>query len=214
MGNKMRIKFSQLILLLYLSFAALSCRFSGFTTMGNPGPKLTKATVFAPDFSKALYKTELTLHGRTITGIIVIKKVDDGYQMAMVSEVGLKYFEFFFPEGSPFNAHAKYVMAVLDREPLKEALISCFGLLFREANYSPQTRLKVNESETKVLLIDREKGSRFSYYYHPISGEVGQLIQNRFPGTRTSIKLSNYKNDAPGSILIYRGKISMNLQRL
>ena len=210
----MKIKLTHLIMLLGLAMLPLSCRFSGYTTMVNPGPKLSKATIFAPDFLKALYKTELTLHGRTITGIIVIKKVANGYQMAMVSEVGLKYFEFFFPEGSPFDAHVKYVMAVLDREPLKEALISCFGLLFREANYSPQTHLKVNESETKVLLIDREKGSRFSYYYHPISGEVGQLIQNRFPGTGTSIKLSNYKNDAPGSILVYRGKISMNLQRL
>ncbi|OFY50569.1 MAG: hypothetical protein A2W85_00745 [Bacteroidetes bacterium GWF2_41_31] len=210
----MKIKLAHLIMLLGLAMLPLSCRFSGFTTMGNPGPKLSKATVFAPDFLKALYKTELTLHGRTITGIIVIKKVDDGYQMAMVSEVGLKYFEFFFPEGSPFDAQAKYVMAVLDREPLKEALISCFGLLFREAKYNSQTRLKINESKTKVLLIDKEKSSRFSYYYNPISGEVGQLMQNRFFGTRTSIKLSNYKNDAPGSILVYRGKISMNLQRL
>ena len=210
----MKIKLAHLIMLLGLAMLTLSCRFSGYTTMVNPGSKLSKATVFAPDFLKALYKTELTLHGRTITGIIVIKKVGNGYQMAMVSEVGLKYFEFFFPEVSPFDAHAKYVMAVLDREPVKEALMSCFGLLFREAKYNSQTRLKINESKTKVLLIDKEKSSRFSYYYNPISGEVGQLIQNRFPGTRTSIKLSNYKNDAPGSILVYRGKISMNLQRL
>jgi len=214
MGNKMRIKFSQMILLLYLSFAAFSCRFSGFTTMNSPGPKLSKATVFAPDFIKVLYKAELTLHGQTITGIIVVKERDDGYQMAMVSEVGLKYFEFFFPGGSPLDGHAVYMMVVLDRGPVKEALISCFGLLFREAEYNSHSHLKMNETGKTVLLTNKGKRGRFSYYYKPLSGEVEQLQYYRFLGTKTSIKLSDYKNDAPGSIVVYRGKISMNLQRL
>jgi hypothetical protein len=209
----MKFKFHLLIAFLILAFLAGSCRFSGYTAFHKITPKLSKPTVFSPDFSKALYKTELSLYGRTITGITVIKKVDDGYQLAMVSEVGLKYFEIFFQDDSAI-AETKYLMPVLDRKPVKEALISSLGLLFSEANYNAHTRLKVNETKKTVLLINKEKGSRISYYYDPVSGEVDQMKQNKFFGSKTTIKMSAYMEDAPGSIMVYRGKISMHFQRL
>lgn len=211
----MKFPLRYLTFFILLLFAFTSCRFSGFSAryLSN-NAKQARPAVYPADFSKALYKTELSLYGRPLTGITVIKKDTSGYFVALVSEVGLKYFELFFPHDITKEAGVNYIMDVLNHKPVVDGLTDCIGLLFREPVYDKHAHLQMNETGKTCLLTSKYKKGKMKYYYGWMSGEVEQLQFSKMFAARTTAKISGYESGIPGSILIFHGKISILLNRL
>jgi|GEM_PF-3065134 len=206
-------KLSTAILVLFSVLT--SCTFSGYSAryLSNDA-KQSRPVVFAKDFSKALYKTELQLYGRTISGITVIKQDSSGFHVALVSEVGLKYYEFFFPKNADTPPRMDYMMEVMNHAPVVEGLKTGLGLLFREPVYDKHARIQMNETGKTCLLFNKGKKGTTKYYFNWISGEVERLIQNKLFKTKTEIKLSDYQEGEPGTMLLHRGKISMQMRHM
>ena len=205
---------------LLISFIALaimvtSCRFSDFSAkyLSNDA-KLSRPVVFPQDFTKALYKTDLSIYGRPLTGITVIKKDTTGYHVALVSEVGLKYYELFFPINPKQDPQVTYIMEVMNHPPVVTGLTTSFKLLFREPVYDERAHLKMNETGKTCLLYNKDKQVTTKYYFDWMSGHVEKLQQKNIIGTKTEIILANDEMNTPGTILIHRGKLSIQLIRM
>ncbi len=199
---------------LLISFFS-SCRISGYSAsyLSNDA-KQSRPVVFPKDFSKALYKTNLSIYGRPLSGITVIKKDTTGFHVALVSEVGLKYYELFFPIDSNQEPQVNYIMEVMNHPPVVTGLTTSFELLFREPVYDKRAHLKMNETGKTCLLYNKDKQVSTKYYFDWMSGNVEKLQQKNIIGTKTEIKLSNYETNTPGTILIHRGKLSIQLARM
>ncbi len=208
-------KLKLLLTILVMGFVLGSCTFSGYSAryLSNDA-KQSRPVVFSANFEKALYKTELQVYGRTMTGITVIKQDSLGFHVALVSEVGLKYYEFFFPKNADTPPRMDYMMEVMNHTPVVEGLKAGLGLLFREPVYDKHARIQMNETGKTCLLFNKDKKGTTKYYFNWISGEVERLIQNKLFKTKTEIKLADYQEGEPGSILLHRGKISMQMRHM
>lgn len=201
-----------LVLFLLLISVLSACRFSGYSAryLSN-NVKESRPVVFPQNFSKALYKTDLSVYGRPLSGITVVKKDTLGYHVALVSEVGLKYYELFFPSNPTDEVHVVYLMEVMNHPPVVSGLKKCFGLLFREPVYDKSAHLKMNETGKTCLLYNHDRLGTTKYFFDWISGEVELLHQKKIFTSKTEIKLSDYEEAVPGSILMLRGKLSIQM---
>jgi hypothetical protein len=204
-----------IISIIALALVVSSCRFSGFSAKYiSNNAKQSRPVVFPQDFTKALYKTDLSIYGRPLTGITVIKKDTTGFHVALVSEVGLKYYELFFPIDPNQEPQVNYIMDVMNYPPVVKGLTTSFKLLFREPVYDKRAHLKMNETGKTCLLYNKDKQITTKYYFDWMSGNVEKIQQKNIIGTKTEIKLSNYETNTPGTILIHRGKLSIQLTRM
>lgn len=192
-----------------------SCRFSGYSARYVSGDvKNSRPVVFGQDFEKALYSTDLNVFGRQITGITVIKHDSTGFHVAMLSELGLKYFELFFPANDSTADEIRYVMEVMNHKPVTEGLLSLYGLLFQSPVYDSHTRFLMNETGKTCLLINKIEKKQVSFYFSSLSGEVEELTSKKLLKPNAEIKLSGYGDGYPGSLLLFQQKLSIQLKRL
>lgn len=173
---------------------------------------LNRPAVFDHSFLKVTYKTNLTVMGNQLTGILLIKKTkDEEYRFVFLSEIGLKYFDLGINDSSDkqeFTTH--YLMPALNRGETKNILFSDFSKLIASnlpignTAYYKQTKtgniaLKYNNSKS-VYIFDAENKTIESI-----------LWKNSITG-KSEIILSDYNTKNPEKIEIRNKKYSLRME--
>ena len=145
--------------------------------------KVSQPWVFSSDFQKALYKTDMLLYGRDLSGLTMIKKNKGSYRVVMVSEVGLKYFDLeFFTRDDSIAEH--HVIGFLDRKTIVQMLEKNFSLVFMifpEKKKERFYRDKLTKSMTKEIKFKRQKNS---YVFNSAFGMVSMIYAEKSGGKR------------------------------
>jgi hypothetical protein len=86
---------------------------------------------FRPAFTSQLYKANVAVTGKTLSGLLLFKAMPDSSTRVVFStETGFKFFDFSFGGPQPFKAI--YVMKKLDKKVVVEALQQDFELLLMQ----------------------------------------------------------------------------------
>jgi len=83
---------------------------------------------FRPRFTVALYKTEVDVIGRHLSGMLLIKTLpDSSVRMVFSNEMGFKFFDFEFSQNGSFKTY--YVVKQMDKGPVIKTLRKDFELI-------------------------------------------------------------------------------------
>ncbi|ULQ51467.1 hypothetical protein [Flavihumibacter fluvii] len=115
---------------------------------------------FRPAFSADLYKANVQVNGKTLSGLLLIKAMaDSSTRVVFSTETGFKFFDFSFGGQQDFKVY--YVMKKLDKKVVVDALRNDFELLLMRW---------VNGTNPFVAAMDAQwyhgfpKGKKISYY--------------------------------------------------
>jgi hypothetical protein len=168
---------------------------------------------FKPTIRVALYKAAIEVMGEHLSGLLLIKKMEDSStRLVFSNEIGFKYFDFEFSANGGFRVLS--IIRQMDRKPVIKTLRKDFQLIMMEG------------LETGAALIREDQGliyysfARAGGYSHYITNERGdELVRlerssRRKPVMRAVMK--NYVGGIPDTIGISHTnfKFTIGLKRI
>ena len=115
---------------------------------------------FAPDFTRALYKTEVdVIGGHHLSGLLLIKTLPDkSVRMVFSNEMGFKFFDFEFKPDGGFKVY--YIIKQMDKRPAIITLQKDFELvMMRKQN--PETAYIRKDDHYLYYVFPQEKGANY-----------------------------------------------------
>ena len=140
--------------------------------------KISQPWVFSVDFDKAVYKTNMLVHGNELSGLTVIKKKGRSFRVVFMSEIGLKYYdmEFYRYEDS---AQIHHVINILDRKPVLEMLENNYKLLFMIFPEKRSEKFYADKRTKNMIKEYRYKGQKSRYTYDSNFGMVRTIFDKK-----------------------------------
>ena len=115
---------------------------------------------FAPDFTNALYKTEVDVVGHHLSGLLLIKTLPDkSVRMVFSNEMGFKFFDFEFKPDGKFKVY--YIIKQMDKRPVIITLQKDFELVMMRKQDMAKAYLR-KDDKNLYYVFPQEKG--FNYY--------------------------------------------------
>jgi hypothetical protein len=168
---------------------------------------------FRPDFTNALYRTEVEVTGHQISGLLLIKTLaDSSVRMVFSNEMGFKFFDFGFAPNGDFKAY--YVVKQMDKGPVIKTLKKDFELIMMQEQTVKSAYLAADSSSV-YYIIKRPKG-----YFCYVTDKAGTKLERaEIASPRKPIVdavMLDYKMGIPDSIGITHKNFSfaISLKRL
>lgn len=179
------------------------------------GIKLSQPHVFSNSFQKGLYKSQLSVHGNILSGLILIKRTGESFRVVFLSEIGIKYFdiEVSANQGEDFIVHS--IIDLLDRKPLTDFIEDTFRMLTMAwGNFDEKQLFQCEGSGNMVKVIKTADYGKFRLDYHPNFGQVFTLWHYGFLKKKCAIALSAYDYLAPSLVVATKRKMEFRLLRI
>ncbi len=175
-------------------------------TAGNQNNvKISLPRFFAPNFKKALYKADMTIYGRELTGLMLFKKSSGVVRVAFISEIGLKYFNLEIPTSDRAAVRFLYLNEMMNRKPVVRMLETSFRMLF--LHYPENEKTYAFEcDENRMIKVFKYKGEKAIYGYDENTGQVTDVRQNGLFKPRIRIEAGDYAVQYPSKIHIRQKK--------
>ena len=174
--------------------------------------KVSLPRFFAPNFNKVLYKADMTIYGRELTGLMLFKKSKGVVKVAFISEIGLKYFNLEIPASDTAAIRFHYLIDMMNRKPVINMLETSFRMLFlhypeNDKNY----RFECHDGWMVNILKDQKE--KVNYSYQQNSGWVESARQYGWLKPRIRIEASDYAVQYPSKIQIrLKKKMKIDLE--
>ena len=168
--------------------------------------------IFDPTFEKALYKFNISFGKKNLTGLAFFKRMreDNSFRTVLMSETGLKYFDFEFFENDSIIVH--YVMDAMNRKGLIRTLTSDFSLIFNtEVDNKVLTFYLPKKMEKGYIIKEKQVGHQ--YYCFKDSNQPPYKIYRRACLTpATDIEINFNPEFIPSSIIFTHGFINLKME--
>ena len=192
-------------------FAVHACRTTGRVPVDTQ-IKLSQPWVFNVDFQKAIYKTNMMIYGKEITGLTIIKKTGSSFRLVFMSEIGLKYFDMeFFLENNRIVTH--YIISVLNKKPVLKMLSDNFSLLFMIFPEKVSEEFYQDAMTNNMIKEYSSKGHRSKYIFDPNFG-MASSIHYKNKGRNIIITVNITDNLAPQTINFNQPGFNLRMERL
>ena len=155
------MKLFQKHFLLFTSILVLcaSCSKSPYAFLQNREPDKECLRTLKPKYSSALYKTSVDVTGKYLSGLLIIKKMEDGSTRIVFSnEMGLTFFDFEFFENEFRVLHC---MKKLNRTVVLRALRKDLGMLIQSGYEYQKVKSYRSDSAFYYAYLD---GNETTYF--------------------------------------------------
>lgn len=164
------------LLINLFAFLVLSC---GSSPVKDLAPMPVKNSIYYSGYFSDpkidyVYKTNISVYGNELSGICIIKKINDAHRVVFTTEFGNKLLDFEISEND-FKVNA--IVEELDRKMLINTLVADFRLLLRE-KFDIQAQFEEADSD----ILQSKSGNRYDYLY--VSKADGKLSQLRHASKR------------------------------
>ncbi|MFT4152975.1 hypothetical protein [Parafilimonas sp.] len=165
---------------------------------------------FKPDFSNALYYTQVNVIGKHLSGLLLIKLMPDSSErMVFSNEAGFKFFDFGFAAEGGFTVY--YIIDAMNKKAVITTLRKDFEIVMMQP-YSMQNGFlkKDIDSAYNYYTFPQEKG--FNYYI--TDAGCNNLIRLERASKRKAvvkIRMLDYKNGLLDSIGITHTNFNFNI---
>jgi hypothetical protein len=191
----------------------LSVSFHTAQAQGTGQDKESRPWVFQYNFHQALYKTDMSLFGRDLSGLLFIKKTNSSYHMVLLSELGLKYLDIeLFTDNKDISVY--YCIDLLSHKKVINSFEKLFQMLFVIfPEIKTDNTFQSGDAGDMIRVIKTSEG-KFSYHYFLQSGQVYEILEHKFLRKNTSIALPEYGVNSPAEMNFTDGKIKMKFQKV
>ena len=152
---------------------------------------------FKPAFAVALYKTEVNVTGKYLSGLLLMKQMpDSSLRIVFSNEMGFKFFDFaFLPDGS-FKVFS--IIKQMDKKAVITTLRKDFELVLMRG-LDPTTGFIRSDSQYVFHIFPREKG-----FYHYITNKKGDELIRMERASKKKVVVeaitTKYEGGIPDSI--------------
>ena len=165
---------------------------------------------FRPDFTNALYYTEVNVIGKHLSGLLIIKFMpDSSTRMVFSNEAGFKFFDFEFAKDGNFKVF--YIIDQMNKKAVVTTLRKDFEIIMMQpANMQHGYMSRNIESAYNYYAFPQEKG--FNYYI--TDSTCNQLIRlERASSKKAVVKIlmKDYINGLPDTIGITHTNFNFNI---
>lgn len=165
---------------------------------------------FKPDFSNALYYTEVNVVGKHLSGLLLIKQMpDSSTRMVFSNEAGFKFFDFSFEKDGGFKVY--YVIEQLNKKAVITTLRKDFEIiLMHPVNMQHGFVKQDTASGNNYYTFPQEKG--FNYYITDSSCKK-MIRMERASKRRAVVEIHEFdsENGLPDSIGITHTQFNFNI---
>lgn len=155
-------------------------------------------TTFKPQFTRALYSTQVDVVGKHLSGLLIIKTMpDSSVRMVFASEAGFKFFDFGF-KGTDFTVY--HIIEQMDKKAVIKTLRKDFELLLMQPLNKVQPYSMRLNNETYHVFADGK-----DHYYYITDSNCTSLTRMERGSKRkkvTEIHTTGTKNTIPDSVNI------------
>ena len=170
---------------------------------------------FKPDFTKALYYTEVNIIGKHLSGLLLIKLMPDSTtRMVFSNEAGFKFFDFEFSPNGNFKVY--YIIDQMNKKAVITTLRKDFEIvMMRQINMQHGYMSRDKDSAYNYYAFPQEKG--FNYYITDTA--CSKLIRMERASSRKAVvkvTMQDYANGLPDTIgIMHTGfNFDIGLKRL
>lgn len=151
---------------------------------------------FKPQLGSALYKTEVDVVGKHLSGLLVMKRMpDSSTRVVFTSEMGLTFFDFGFARDGAFTVHR--IIDQMDKKAVKKTLRKDFELVLMEHTASGRV---LTDGVNRYYAFPQEKGTN----YYITDSTCTHLLRVEKAGRKPVViaQLLDYRNGVPDSVNI------------
>lgn len=168
---------------------------------------------FRPQFTSAIYSTQVNVAGNYLSGLLLIKTMpDSSIRMVFSSEMGLSFFDFEFAVNGDFKVH--HIIKKMNRKAVINTLRQDFELvLMRQLN--PQSAHILKNNGRMYYGFSQKKGSNY-YITDPNCDTLLGIEKASRKKALVTVVMKDYKNRIPDTIGISHTnfQFSIGLKRL
>lgn len=165
---------------------------------------------FKPDFSNALYYTEVNVVGKHLSGLLLIKQMpDSSTRMVFSNEAGFKFFDFSFEKDGGFKVY--YVIEQLNKKAVITTLRKDFEIiLMHPVNMQHGFVKRDTASGNNYYTFPQEKGLN---YYITDSNCKKMIRMERASKRKAVVEIHEFdsENGLPDSIGITHTQFNFNI---
>ncbi|MES2891133.1 MAG: hypothetical protein V4725_03950 [Bacteroidota bacterium] len=163
---------------------------------------------FKPNFTVALYGTQVDVIGNHLSGILLIKKMpDSSTRLVFSNEVGFKFFDFAYLADGTFKVYS--IIEQMNKKPVIKTLRKDFELLLM--NNLDSSKLVTRSAEGLIYYSFKQS----SGYYHYITNTGGDtLIRMERASARKPVMqaiMRHYQNGMPDTIGVSHTKFTFTI---
>ncbi len=164
---------------------------------------------FKKNFSKVLFKSEISIYKNRLSGLIFIKLMpDSSYRINFITELGLKIFDF---EIKGENFKVVYCIEKMNRKKLIQILKEDFTLMLLENKLNSKAVLYKNTKTQENVFRFHNKNGYYYYYVDSNAMTLDKIESSNFLSRKLEISFSDFKNNFPSKIDIKHDHIKLNL---
>jgi len=202
-----------LIVLIAIVFLTPACASKKAMVDNNSGVKISQPKIFSNMLKNVLYKADLNVYGRDLSGLMFFKQTDTSTRVVLLSEVGLKYFDIEYKKNEQGWIVVHDLIDFLDHKQFTAAFSNFISLIMIDTNGAKKDYLYGSNPGELVRVIDKD-GKNNHYTYNSNSGAVSTIVQSGFLKKNTCIELSDYNYLSPGKILFLSGNVTIDLNKV
>lgn len=162
-------------------------------TTGDPG----NVQRFKPVITTALYKIDVNVVGKYLSGLLLLKTMpDSSIRMVFSNEMGFKFFDFEFASGGRFKVN--YIIKKMNRQPVIKTLRNDFQLVLM-CSLDPSTAYVRKDSSFLYYVFPQSKG----FYYYITNPAGDELVRMERSSKRKPVVeaiMKDYHNGMPDTI--------------
>ncbi|HEX9512902.1 MAG TPA: hypothetical protein VF939_20570 [Puia sp.] len=152
---------------------------------------------FKPVITTALYKIDVNVIGKYLSGLLLLKTMpDSSIRMVFSNEMGFKFFDFEFASGGRFKVN--YIIKKMNKKPVIKTLRKDFELVLMQS-LDPSTAYIRKDSSFIYYVFPQSKG--FYYYITDPAGD--ELVRMERSSKRKPVVeaiMKNYHDGMPDTI--------------
>jgi|SRR6186713_1029359 len=152
---------------------------------------------FRPVITTALYKIEVNVIGKYLSGLLLLKKMpDSSVRMVFSNEMGFKFFDFEFAADGAFKVN--YIIPQMNKKPVITTLRKDFELVLMRSLDSATAYIR-KDSQFLYYVFPQTKG----FYYYITNPAGDQLVRMERASRRkpvVQVIMKNYSHGTPDTI--------------
>ena len=158
---------------------------------------ITALQKFRPAITTALYKIDVNVIGKYLSGLLLLKTMpDSSIRVVFSNEMGFKFFDLEFAPGGRFKVN--YIIKQMNRRPVITTLRQDFSLVLM-LSQDPASAYIRKDSQYLYYVFPQKKG--FYYYITDLAGN--ELVRMERSSKRKPVVVAimkDYRNGMPDTI--------------
>lgn len=176
--------------LLILSIIFFSCAPRAYKNLTLSNADAACVSKFVPKFERSLYKADIEVAGNYLSGILLIKKMEDhSTRIVFTNQAGMSFFDFEFSKEAVFKVYS--IMDKMNKKAVIKTLEKDFSLILFNKTHLPY-KSYISDHDVYYSFIDKK-----DRYYYIMDSSCQKLIRMERGSSSKKILEAYFDNTKP-----------------